>query len=103
MADREKIERIRQEVMRLRELLSIMSQHAQDGEQAYVRLFAPLSEEEMSTLKEKDRQWKAAEALVDDLTPLRNAVLDLRFQARDLERNFEQLYDIIEATLNGDF
>jgi hypothetical protein len=98
MSDHEQIERVRQQIMRLRELLTIMSKSVDNGEKAYARLFALLSEEEKSGLKEKDLQWKAAERMIGDLTPLKSAAMDLRFGARELERNFEQLYDIIASS-----
>ncbi|MFN8417733.1 MAG: hypothetical protein U0528_00565 [Anaerolineae bacterium] len=95
-ANPEHIEKVRQEVMRFRELLNIMRLRLDEGERAYDNLFAKRSAEEKSTLKEKDLQWRVAEQLIadDEETLLRDAALHMRFHARDLERAFEELYNI---------
>ncbi|MEP7285787.1 MAG: hypothetical protein ABI947_08465 [Chloroflexota bacterium] len=95
MASREEIEKVRQEIMRLHELLIMMRQNLEAGERAYSQLFSYRSAEEMNGMKEKDLQWKVAEEIVDDVSPLSNAALQLRFNARNLERDFEELYNII--------
>ena len=95
MPDNEDIEKVRQEIMRFRELLNIMRQLLQDGEHAYTQLFANCSPEDMKNMKEKDLQWKVAQQIINDLTPLRNGVMQARYDARELERGFEELYDII--------
>ena len=46
-------------------------------------------------MKEKDLQWHVATQLVDDVTALRKAVMRVRYDAQELERAFEELYDII--------
>ena len=92
---RESIEKVRQEIMRFRELLDIMRQSVDAGDQAYTQLLSKYSAEDAKTLKHKDLQWKVAEQIIHDLGPLSKAVLKARFDARELERNFEQLYDII--------
>ena len=89
----EKLERSRQAVMRLRELLDLMHEEIEWGEAAYEQLFAHLTEEQRQTLKQKDAQGWAAIPLVDDPTPLQDAALHLRFACRNLERDFEQLHD----------
>lgn len=93
----EDIESVRQQIMRLRELLTLMNGSVAAGERAYGRLFAACSEEERQTLPEKQLQWKLATHLLTagDLAPLREAVLKLRLEARSLERSFEELYDLI--------
>ena len=88
--------------MRFRELLNIMTQQLQDGERAYAKLFSNVSDEDRKSLKEKDLQWKVAEQIIHDLTPLSNAALKMRFNARDMERNFEELYNIIITPPNPD-
>jgi len=98
MTEHEKIEKVRQEIMRFRELLNIMTQQLQDGEQSYARLFSMCSEEDVESLRDKDLQWKVAQQIIDDLSPLRKAVMYMRFNARNMERDFEALYDIIDAT-----
>lgn len=93
MTNTEQIEKLRQGIMRLRELLDLLHAELDEGEQAYVRLFADCSPEDRATLKEKDLQRQAALSLVDDSSPLRDAALHLRYVARNLERDFEQLHD----------
>ena len=95
MANPEEIEKVRQEIMRFRELLNIMRLKLDEGERAYGQLFANVSPEEMTTMKEKDLQGKVAREIIGNLTPLSNAVLKVRFDARELERAFEELYNII--------
>jgi hypothetical protein len=102
MSDQEQVERVRQQIMRLRELLTLMSNTVGKAERDYARLFSSFSKEEKADLKEKDLQWKLAERMVGDLTPLKNTAMELRFNARDLERNFEQLYDNIVAAEETD-
>lgn len=86
--------------MRFRELLTILSEKLQEGERAYAQLFSAFSEAEMKGVKEKDLQWKLAEYLVDDLSPLSRAVLQLRFDTREMGRSFEELYDVIVSPSN---
>jgi hypothetical protein len=93
----EKYERSRQGVMRLRELLDIMREQLEEGERAYERLFVSVSPEDMSSKRQKDLQGLAAIPLIDDPTPLGNAASGMRFAARNLERDFEQLFDNIMA------
>jgi hypothetical protein len=95
VATREQVEKVRQEIMRFRELLDLMRIDLETGERAYKKLFAGLSADEIAGLKEKDVQWKLAETMVNDLTPLSDAVIETRFNARNLERSFEELYDVI--------
>ncbi len=98
MADAEQIEKLRQGIMRLRELLDLLRADLETGEQAYARLFADCTPEDRATLKEKDLQRQAALALLDNSSPLRDAALHLRFAARNLERDFEQLHDNLIAS-----
>jgi hypothetical protein len=93
--NKEAIEKVRQEIMRFRELLNIMTQQLQHAEQSYTALFDKCSDEDKKTLKEKDLQWKAAELNIDDLEPLSRAVLKVSFNARYMERDFTDLYNII--------
>src|SRR4051812_26002181 len=102
MTNHEDIEKVRQEIMRFRELLTLMAESVQNGERAYAALFANCSDEDKQSMKEKDLQWKVAEQIIDDLAPLRDAVLKLRFNARNLERDFEELYNIIITEPNPD-
>jgi hypothetical protein len=95
MNNSEEIEKIRQEIMRFRELLNIMGQQKESGDQAYARLFVACSPEEIRDVKEKDLQWKVAEAMLGDVSQLSLAVLQMRLAARELESAFEELYDII--------
>jgi hypothetical protein len=93
MTDTEQIEKLRQGIMRFRELLDLLHAELNTGEQAYVQLFAHCTPEEKAALKEKDLQRRAALALIDDSSALRDAALHLRFVTRHLERDFEQLHD----------
>ncbi len=81
--------------MRFRELLNIMAQELQSGERTYAQLFSDYSPEDIKNTKEKDLQWKVAEKMLGDVSPLSKAALQMRFAAHELEAAFEQLYDII--------
>ena len=94
----EEIEKVRQEIMRLRELLNIMRQNLDAGERSYAGLFSNCTPEEKTTMKEKDLQWKVAEQIVGDVSQLRNAVANLWFYTRELEKSFEELHGIIGYT-----
>src|SRR5947209_457819 len=95
MTEPEDIEKVRQEIMRFRELLNVMREKLQDGERAYAQLFSQFSPEEMKKTREKDLQWQLAQQIIDDLSPLKKAVMQMRFEARNLEHGFEELYNII--------
>jgi hypothetical protein len=95
MTHAEDLEKKRQAVMRLRELLDHMRLKLDEGERAYARLFATFSEAEMRNTPEKEMQGRAAELLLTNPRPLENAILQMQFHARDLERAFEELYNII--------
>ncbi len=97
MSNSEEVEKARQAIMRFRELLDIMRAQLEEGERAYTRLFANRSAEEKATLKEKELQGRAALDLLDDPSALGKAAIEMRFAARNLERDFEQLYDNIMA------
>lgn len=88
----EEHEKARQAIMRFRELLDIMRMHLEEGEQAYRQLFAHLPPE-AEGLPEKERQALVARSVVEDSTALRRAALQLRFDARDMERAFEEVHD----------
>jgi len=90
----EHIEKVRQEIMRFRELLDVMALKLRDGERAYECLFAVLPPE-TAQLREKDRQTKLAEHLFGNLQPLSRAVVKAQFDAREMERAFEELHGII--------
>jgi len=97
MPDRERTERVRQQLMRLNELLGQMAGRLRAGEQAYVELFSNLPSDETAGLNHKEVQGKLAEQL-EDLTPLADVVGSLRFGARELERAFAELHGIILQT-----
>lgn len=92
MTNPEHVEKSRQAIMRMKELLEILRVRLEEGEQAYDALFTSLSPEDLA-LREKDRQTKAAYLLLEDPERFSRAVLHMRFTMRDLERDFEQLYD----------
>jgi hypothetical protein len=86
----EQIEKIRQAIMRYRELLDLMNMSLAKGEAAYQALFpADLPD----NMPEKDRQWIAAEKLLADTSRLQRIALHLRLTCRDFEREFEQVHD----------
>jgi hypothetical protein len=93
MTNSEQVEKTRQAIMRLRELLDLMRAQLEEGEAAYAQLFASLNPDDIRDLKEKEVQRLAALAILDDTSALSDAALNLRFAARNLERDFEQLYD----------
>ncbi len=91
------IEKIRQEVMRFRELLDITRHQLERNERAYANLFAGLSDEEKQGKQEKALQTLVAYQLDGDLKPLADAVLRARFDAREMEKAFEELFDTIQT------
>ena len=102
MSNPEAIEKVRQEIMRFRELLDILREKLDDGERIYEKLFSSLSPEEAALTKEKDRQWKLAEKMVADLSPLSRAVFQMYYEAREMERAFEELHNIIVTVPDDD-
>lgn len=103
MTDTEALEKARQAVMRFRELLDILAQQVQEGEEAYARLFAALDPAETDGLQVKEVQRLAARAIVADPEPLRRAALVQGFGCRNLERDFTQVHDALffEDGANG--
>ncbi len=91
----EQLERARQGIMRFRELLDLLHAEIDEAERRYADLFAQCTPEERETLKEKDLQLRAAIPLVEDPAPLGDAALHMRYITRNLERDFEQIYDNI--------
>ncbi|MFN8447103.1 MAG: hypothetical protein U0521_00520 [Anaerolineae bacterium] len=91
----EQLERARQAIMRFRELLDLLNAELEQSERNYEQLFARCTPEERETLKEKDLQLRAAIHLLDNRAALGDAALHMRFITRNLERDFEQLYDNI--------
>lgn len=89
----EEVEKIRQGIMRMRELLDILHARLEEGELAYTRLFAGLSPTDTEGLKEKEIQRLAAYDVLNDRSMITLPALSLRFHMRDLEREFEQLHD----------
>lgn len=96
--DAESVEKVRQAIMRYRELLDLLAMHTQSAERAYTKLFDALPEEQKTTLAEKALQREAAILALADLEPLRRAALQMRFDMRDMERGFEELYNNIAPT-----
>ena len=93
MNQHERTERIRQAIMRMRELLDLLRQSVDDGERAYEQLFAVLTDAEKDGLKEKEQQWLIAQKFLADPSPIAREALKLRFRARDLGRAFEEVHD----------
>ena len=97
MPTRERTEKVRQQIMRMNELLGIMRGRLATGERAYEALFSAIPPEVRAQTHTKDLQWQVAESL-EDLAPLKDAVGELHFGARELEKAFAELYGIIAAT-----
>lgn len=95
MTDAEYLEKARQAIMRFRELLDIMQQQVQEGEEAYTRLFAALDPAETNGLAVKEIQRLAAYDVVADPEPLRRAALHQGFSCRNMERDFTQIHDAL--------
>lgn len=89
----EQVEKARQGIMRMRELLDFLRMHLEMGEKAYARLFEGLSAEDIEGLKEKEVQRLAAYNVIRDRTLITNPALGMRFNMRDLEHAFEELHD----------
>ena len=102
MTEQEDIERVRQAIMRFRELLTLMGEKLKDGELAYTQLFSKCTAEDVQRLKPKDLQWQVAEQLIDDLPPLRQSVGQMYYETRTLHREFEELYSIIASAETSD-
>lgn len=102
-ANPEPIEKVRQEIMRFRELLDVMRIKLEDSERLYERLFAVLPPE-TAQLKEKDRQTRLAEYYMQqgDLTALSRAVVRAQFDAREMQNAFEELHGIILGASEDD-
>lgn len=94
---RERTEKVRQAIMRMNELLGLFRNKLQAGERAYDELFSAHDLADAGALHSKERQWRLAEQL-EDLTPLRDAVAQLRFDAREMEKAFAELHAIVVNT-----
>lgn len=95
MTDPEQVEKVRQAIMRYRELLDVLHMRIGSSEQRYAALFTQLAEEQRNTLPEKALQREAALLALADLEPLRRALLSAAFDMRDMERAFEETYNNI--------
>ncbi|GIL08644.1 MAG: hypothetical protein BroJett033_1550 [Chloroflexota bacterium] len=95
MTDAEALEKARQAIMRFRELLDIMQQQINEGEQAYARLFAALDPAETDGRAVKEIQRLAAHAVAASPEALRRAALHQGFGCRNLERDFTQVHDAL--------
>lgn len=89
----EDIEKVRQGIMRYRELLDIMRFRLEEAEKAYEGLFTKYVPDERDGMEIKKLQWLIAERIIDQPIDLTRAVMQIRFDARDLEKAFEELYD----------
>lgn len=95
MATPEEIERVRQAIMRFRELLDIAQERLNAGERAYNKLFANCSPEDKANLQEKALQGLVASQIVDDTTALRKSLMSVRYDLNDIGRELEQVHDIL--------
>ncbi|MDX2161049.1 MAG: hypothetical protein SF162_06960 [bacterium] len=92
MHEPEQIEQVRQAIMRYRELLDVLRERTAQAEKAYSALFAAIPPEQRESLTEKLLQREAALIALEDMEPLRRALLRAQFDLRDLERAFEETY-----------
>ncbi|MFW5709412.1 MAG: hypothetical protein ACOCX5_04240 [Chloroflexota bacterium] len=95
MTNSEQTEKIRQAIMRYRELLDLLDAQVKQAESNYVALFDQVPSRLKVDLVEKDLQREAALIAVQDMEPLRRYILQVRFNMRDMERAFEELFDNI--------
>jgi len=92
MDDAEKIEKIRQSVMRYRELLDLSTPHLADSEKKYAALFLDIPQDLRESLPEKSLQREAALRALPNLEPLQRAILRTHFDLHEMTRAFEELY-----------
>lgn len=98
MALTERHEKIRQAVMRYRELLDVLADRHAANERAYAALFSGIAPETLARLPEKDTQGEAARLLIENgLDPIQRGVLQMYYDLRDLERAFDDLYGNLAA------
>jgi len=95
--DPEDIEKVRQELMRLHELLKLTRKMLEAGERAYLSLFPDMSPATIDSVKHKDVQWIVAEAMVYDSALLRRIVCEMTFTMHNLQLGFAELRDIISS------
>lgn len=95
MTDPERVEKIRQAIMRYRELLDVAQKYQAIGERDYAALFKDVPEAQRQTLATKALQREAALLHIADLDPMRRSIAQMQFYMRDLERSFEELYNNI--------
>lgn len=93
MTNREQHEKLRQAIMRYRELMDIAQAMMARAERDYHHLFADVPEQARATLAEKALQGEAAKLAMNNLKPLQDALLRLRFGFYDLSKEFEQTYN----------
>lgn len=92
MVSPEEVETARETIVRFRALLDIMHQSIEDGEIAYAQLFENIPTEEQESTKERQLQKMAAHDLANDPTALGKAIMQMRLDARDLAKAFDDLY-----------
>jgi hypothetical protein len=95
MTDAEQLEKVRQAIMRYRELLDVLHGRIASAERNYAALFNGLTDEQRASLPEKEQQREAARRALDDMEPLRRALLHMTFDLRDMEHGFEDAYNNI--------
>lgn len=101
MPHSEDIERVRQAIMRFRELLDIMRSNLEDSEALYTSLFSAFTAEEIANTRQKDMQGKAALQMIGDISPLSRAVNHVYFDVHEMERAFDELQGIIGTIQNS--
>lgn len=95
MTSTEHVEKVRQAIMRYRELLDLLHTSVANAEKNYAALFDSVTQEQKESLPEKLLQREAALIAIENMEPLRRAALNMQFRMRDFERGFEDIYNNI--------
>lgn len=97
MSQEEDVEKVRQAIMRYRELLDVLNARIHQAEKRYQALFAVIPAEK-KTLPLKALQREAALLALDDMEPLRKATLAVYYDLHDMTKAFEEVYNNIAPT-----
>jgi ADP-ribose pyrophosphatase YjhB (NUDIX family) len=97
MSEEQDVEKVRQAIMRYRELLDVLNARIQQAEKRYEALFVAVAAEK-KTLPVKALQREAALLALDDMEPLRKATLAIYYDLHDMTKAFEEVYNNIAPT-----
>jgi hypothetical protein len=93
----EQYEKIRQAIMRYRELLDLTKGHLAEAEKTYAALLGHLTPQERAQLPAKEQHGLAAQKAMQDLAPLRQAVWGAYFNLHQMTQAFSELQDNINT------